>query len=92
VRGDIESKIAMALSQQQYAKQLGMEEGRVQALRGARNDFVGSVSSGGQGDRDLYDNYSRNNPPRPKTGYKSQPGHYDREEGYQENRDDSYYD
>ena len=74
-RGDIEQKIAIALNNQEYAKQLGMEEKRAQALRGARQDFYGQMSSGGQGDCDLYDNYSRDNPPRPKTGYKSQYSH-----------------
>ncbi len=68
---------------------MGFEEGRAQALRGARNDF--NMSSGGQGDRDLYDNYSRHNPPRPKTGYKAQPGYYD-QEAYNDYRNDSYYD
>ena len=52
---------------------MGMDSMRAQALQGARQDFYGQMSSGGQGDADLYDNYSRyNNPPRPKTGYKMQ--------------------
>lgn len=62
----------MALNSQEYERQIMMEEKRAEALRGARGDFYGNISSGGQGDRDLYDNYSRANPPRPKTGYKSQ--------------------
>jgi hypothetical protein len=72
-RDDMENKIAMALHSQEYARQMGMDSMRAQALQGARQDFYGQMSSGGQGDADLYDNYSRyNNPPRPKTGYKMQ--------------------
>ncbi len=71
VRNDIESRMAMALHNQEYARQMSMEESRAAALKGARRDPYGQISSGGQGDRDLYDSYSRNNSSRPKTGYKS---------------------
>jgi hypothetical protein len=71
VREEIESRMAMALHNQEYARQMSMEENRAAVLRGARRDPYGQISSGGQGDRDLYDSYSRNNPPRPRTGYKS---------------------
>ena len=77
VKGDIETRMAMALHNQEYARQMSMEERRATALKSVRRDPYGSaynVSSGGQGDRDLYDSYmnnTRSNPPRPKTGYKS---------------------
>lgn len=85
VRGGIESRMATGL-RHHYERQNSHEERRGPPppppsksgnRRGDRDREYGQISSGGQGDRELYDQYQNQNarggnhyPQRPKTGYK----------------------